>query len=139
MAKTAVAKVINASANGVWGIISQFSGIENYVPAIVKSECKGEGEGMHRKCTMGNGASFDETLLKVDQQNMELQYKVHDPSPLPFSNYISKMKVVGTESKKCEVSWDCTYNVDSGTAEESDKMLSGLFLSGIEGLEKLNL
>ena len=138
MANTEVRKVINASPENVWEIISQFSGIEKFVPAIVKSQCKGTGEGMARKCTMGNGASFDETLLRLDHQNMELQYKVHDPSPLPFSNYISNMKVIAIDSKKCEVSWNCTYNVESGTAEEADKMLSGLYISGIEGLEKLN-
>jgi uncharacterized protein YndB with AHSA1/START domain len=138
MEKTDVKETINTSAENVWGIISQFSGIEKYVPAIEISVGKGEGEGMERQCTMGNGASFEETLLKLDHQNMELQYNVHDPSPLPFSKYVASMKVTPIDSNKCELSWDCTYQVDSGTVEEANTMLTGIFLSGIEGLGKLN-
>jgi hypothetical protein len=137
MESTEVKGVVNASAGSVWGIISPFVGIEKFVPAIEKSACNGEGEGMERTCTLGNGASFDETLLILDHQNMELQYNVHDPSPFPFSGYVSTMKVTPMESDKCEVSWSCTYQVDSGTVEETHNMLQGLFQSGIEGLGKL--
>jgi len=86
---------------------------------------------------MGNGASFDETLSKLDNQNMELQYNVHDPSPFPFSKYTSTMKVSPIDNNKCELSWDCTYQVDSGTVEEANSMLTGIFQSGIEGLGEL--
>ncbi len=138
MERTEVNKTINTSAENVWGVISKFSGIEKYVPAIKNSVGKGEGEGMERTCTMGNGASFDETLLKLDHQNMELQYNVHDPSPLPFSKYLGTMKVTPVDSNKCEISWNCTYQVDSGTVEEADGMLTEIFTSGIEGLGELN-
>ncbi len=138
MEKTEVVKSINKSAESVWRTISQFSGIENYVPAIASSESKGNGEGMERTCTMGNGASFDETLLRLDHQNMELQYNVHDPSPLPFSNYTSKMKVNKVDSNTSELVWNCSYQVDAGTVKEADDMLTGIFVSGIEGLEELN-
>ena len=138
MERTEVKETINTSAENVWGIISQFSGIEKYVPAIENSVGKGEGEGMERTCTMGNGASFDETLLKLDHQNMELHYNVHDPSPLPFSKYTATMKVTSIDSNNCELTWNCNYKVDSGTVEEADSMLTGIFLSGIEGLEELN-
>ena len=138
MERTEVKETINASAEKVWGIISPFAGIEKYVPAIENSVGKGEGEGMERTCTMGNGASFDETLLKLDHQNMELHYNVHDPSPLPFSKYTATMKVTAIDSNNCELTWNCNYKVDSGTVEEADSMLTGIFLSGIEGLEELN-
>jgi mxaD protein len=138
MERTEVKETINTSAENVWGIISQFAGIEKYVPAIENSVGKGEGEGMERTCTMGNGASFDETLLKLDHQNMELQYSVHDPSPFPFSKYTATMKVTAIDSNNCELTWNCNYKVDSGTVEEADSMLTGIFLSGIEGLEELN-
>jgi len=138
MERTEVKGTVRASAESVWGVINQFSGVEKYVPAIENSVGKGEGEGMERQCTLGNGASFDETLLKLDHQNMELQYDVHDPSPLPFSKYVATMKVNPIDSDKCEVTWNCTYQVDSGTVEESNRMLSDIFTSGIEGLRKLN-
>ncbi|MCK5368975.1 MAG: SRPBCC family protein [Cyclobacteriaceae bacterium] len=138
MERTEVNKTINTSAESVWGVINQFTGVEKFVPAIENSVGKGEGEGMERQCTLSNGASFDETLLKLDHQNMELQYDVHDPSPFPFSNYMATMKVTPIDSSKCEVSWNCTYQVDSGTVDESNRMLSDIFTSGIESLEKLN-
>jgi hypothetical protein len=120
MDSTEVKGIVNSSAESVWGVISQFTGVENFVPPIEKSVGKGEGEGMERQCTMSNGASFDETLLKLDHQNMELQYNVHDPSPLPFSKYLANMKVTPIDNNKCELTWNCTYQVDSGTVEESD-------------------
>ena len=138
MERTEVKETINTSAENVWGVISQFAGVEKYVPAIEKSIGKGEGEGMDRSCTMSNGASFDETLLKLDHNNMELKYNVHDPSPLPFSKYLATMKVTPIDSNKCEVSWNCTYQVDSGTVEEADGMLSEIFTSGIVGLGELH-
>jgi len=137
MESTEVKGTVNASAESVWRIISPFVGIEKFVPAIEKSACNGEGEGMERTCILGNGASFDETLLKVDHQDMELQYNVHDPSPFPFSKYVANMKVTPIDSNNCELTWNCTYQVDSGTVEETDNMLKGLFQSGIEGLGKL--
>jgi ribosome-associated toxin RatA of RatAB toxin-antitoxin module len=138
MERTEVNKTINTSAESVWGVINQFTGVEKFVPAIENSVGKGEGEGMERQCTLSNGASFDETLLKLDHQNMELQYDVHDPSPFPFSKYVATMKVNPIDSDKCEVTWNCSYQVDSGTVEESNRMLADIFTSGIEGLEKLN-
>jgi ribosome-associated toxin RatA of RatAB toxin-antitoxin module len=138
MERTEVNKTINTSAESVWGVINQFTGVEKFVPAIENSVGKGEGEGMERQCTLSNGASFDETLLKLDHQNMELQYDVHDPSPFPFSKYVATMKVSPLDSDQCEVTWNCSYQVDSGTIEESNRMLSDIFTSGIEGLEKLN-
>jgi uncharacterized protein YndB with AHSA1/START domain len=138
MEKTEVNKTINTSAENVWRVISQFSGVEKYVPAIENSVGKGDGEGMERQCTMSNGASFDETLLKLDHQNMELRYDVHDPSPFPFSKYVANMKVTPIDSNKCELSWNCTYQVDSGAVEETDRMLTDIFTSGIEGLGELN-
>ncbi|MGB5894633.1 MAG: SRPBCC family protein [Ignavibacteriaceae bacterium] len=138
MERTEVKETINTSAEKVWGIISPFVGIETYVPAIENSVGKGEGEGMERKCKMCNVASFDETLVKLDHPNMELHYNVHDPSPLPFSQYTAAMKVTPVDSNKCELTWNCEYEVDSGTAEEADSMLTGIFLSGIEGLGELN-
>jgi len=138
MERTKVNKTINVSADNVWKTISKFSGIESFVPAIESSVSSGEGAGMERTCTMGNGASFDETLLKVDHENMWLQYSVQNPSPLPFSKYTANMKVNSIDSYKSEITWDCMYEIDSGTAEESDAMLSEIFLSGIDGLEKLN-
>jgi mxaD protein len=137
MQRTEVNKTINTSAKNVWGVISQFAGVENYVPAIEKSVGKGEGQGMERQCTLGNGACFDETLLKLDHQSMELEYDVHDPSPFPFSKYVSTMKVTPIDNNRCEISWGCTYQVDSGTVEKADKMLSDIFLSGIDGLGQL--
>lgn len=138
MDRTEVNKTINTSPENVWKVISQFSAVEKYVPAIENSISKGGGKGMERQCTMSGGASFDETLLKLDHQNMELQYDVHDPSPFPFSKYMATMKVNPIDSNKCEVSWNCTYQVDSGTVEETNRMLSDIFTSGIESLEKLN-
>ncbi len=138
MERTEVNKTINTSAESVWGVINQFTGVEKFVPAIENSVGKGEGEGMERQCTLSNGASFDETLLKLDHQNMELQYDVHDPSPFPFSKYVATIKVNPIDSDKCEVTWNCSYQVDSGTVEESNRMLADIFTSGIEGLEKLN-
>jgi hypothetical protein len=138
MERTEVNKGINVPAGTVWKTISQFSGIEKFLPAIASSVSVGEGEGMERTCTMGNGASFDETLLKVDNENMALQYNVLDPSPLPFSKYTANMKVKSIDNNKSEILWDCAYEVDSGTAAEADGMLSELFLSGIDGLEKLH-
>ncbi len=136
MERTEVNKTVNVSAEEVWKTISKFSGIEKFVPVIESSVSN--GKGMERTCTMGNGASFDETLLKVDNENMQLQYNVHDPSPLPFSKYTANMKVNYIDSDKSEVTWDCMYEVDSGTAEEANAMLSEIFLSGIDGLGKLD-
>jgi hypothetical protein len=138
MERTEVKKTIGVSSDKVWQTISRFSGIENFVPAIVSSVSHGDGEGMERTCTMGNGASFDETLLKIDNDNMELQYNVHDPSPLPFSSYVANMQVNSIGNNQSEILWNCTYNVDSGTAEEANAMLSEIFLSGIDGLESLH-
>lgn len=136
MDKTEVSKAIKSSATNIWGVINQFVSIEKYFPAIEKSI--GKGEGMLRTCTMINGASFNEPLLILDHQNLELKYNVRNPSPLQFSKYEATMKVTPTDNNRCEVAWNCTYQVDSSIVEETNGMLTEIFTSDIDELAALH-
>ena len=105
MEKTEVGKSINKSAENVWKIISQFSGIENFVPAIVNSVTKGNGKGMERTCTLGNGASFDNAILRYAYRQCGKNLGPDSGPGVKFWNDRDMRTIVGFYPRQLQEKW----------------------------------
>ncbi|MFY0651493.1 MAG: SRPBCC family protein [Cyclobacteriaceae bacterium] len=135
MTEVKVTKTINAPAAPVWAKIAAFSGIEDFSP-IERSVVEGDGEGAKRTCYMPDGAEINETLLKLDNDAMELEYDIVS-GPFPFTNYIGKVKVASKGNNSSEVSWGSTFEEQEGTKAAMEELLGGFYHTMIDQLETL--
>ncbi len=137
MPSVSVVKSISAPAYQVCASIRRFSGIENYLPMIAKSEVEGSGVGAKRICTTGDGAQLVERLEALDDTKSSLSYSIAE-APMPMDGYYSTMTVRDLGGGKCEVSWSSTFESPDGAADEMKKMMEGNYAAGIDGLEELH-
>ena len=151
--------VINAAPADVWNAIKNFDSIDNWHPAIKSTKASGNEVDATRTLTLDNGGTIDETLLKVDNEKMMMNYKItamsnageiddhgkpHEIPVVPVSKYKAwlTVKADGTGSK---VSWKGKFfrayhghetvppkELDDNTAKSA---ISGIYKAGLENLK----
>ena len=138
MTEVTVNKTIQVPASEAWAKLSSFKNIEEISPIIVKSETIGEGVGATRICYMPDGAAaaIHETLHKVEDTTMELQYTM-TKGPFPISGYVSDIKVTAIGESSCTVTWGCQFETEDKEANNSAmiELFEGFYHAIIEGLE----
>jgi len=133
MTKVFVSKKIDVPAKNVWKALSSFQGIENYSP-IVSSRTKGKGKGATRTCVMPDGTEINEILSFVEDDKMEMQYRITN-GPFPIANYISNIKVSEATEFSSDVTWKCEFESSPEVKEEMESLFSGFYNVIIENLE----
>ncbi len=136
MAEVLVKGQIDVSADAVWETIRRFGGIEEFLPMIDTCSLEGSGVGAKRTLVTGDGAKILEELILLDDQQRTLSYKILD-SPLPFADYVATMQVRDLGENRCEIEWSSTFEPTEAAESDCVEMLTDLYTSGIEGLEKL--
>jgi fatty-acyl-CoA synthase len=137
MASMSTTGRIDASPDKVWAVVSDFGGIDTYLPPVARSEGSGSGVGMERQCTFHDGAQISETLLAMDHDERSLKYDVHDPNPFPFEGYTATMRVNDLGEGGSELVWSAEFTATGMSDQEVADMLDGLFQQGVDGLRKL--
>lgn len=135
MTKVEVIKSINVSADQVWSKLASFKGIENFSP-IARSVVHGEGPGATRTCYMPDDAEIHETLNKVDNAAMHLEYQINK-GPFPIENYVSTVDVREADANTAEVTWACTFNAEEENIPAMKDLFAGFYNVIIESLETL--
>lgn len=136
MTEVNVTKSIQAPANEIWNTLSSFRGIENFSP-IAKSVTVGEGEGAKRTCFMPDGAEIHEVLSHLDNDQMQLQYRITS-GPFPVEGYLSTVTVTSISNTSCTVSWGSQYEVSDEAAESMKELFEGFYNVIIDSLENLS-
>lgn len=134
MTEVIVNKSIKITAIKAWESISSFRGIENWSP-IEKSETVGVGAGATRTCVI-NGMPINETLNRVEESKMELEYQI-DKGPFPILGYVSSIKVEAIDADSCKVTWGCEFQPNEGAEKEMVELFNGFYNVALEGLETL--
>ncbi|MBI4115289.1 MAG: SRPBCC family protein [Candidatus Omnitrophica bacterium] len=137
MAKVSIKGWVHASADEVWKTISDFETVGEYVPGITKTASEGNNVGAIRTLTMVNGGRVVERLESLDEKSRTLQYSVLS-TPLPMKGYLSTMKLTPLGGNKCELLWESTFKVTKGRQAAVEKIISRLYMWGIEGLNNLH-
>jgi hypothetical protein len=136
MTKVNVTKSIKVSASDAWTKLSVFSGIENFSP-IARSIVEGQGVGAKRSCYLPDNSEIKETLDKVNNNTMDLQYSIQS-GPFPISGYVSDVSVKPVSDSSCEISWTSEFNVNKGApVEDMTGLFEGFYNTMIESLETL--
>lgn len=135
MVEVIVSKSINVAAKKAWEILSSFRGIEKFSP-IEKSETVGQGAGATRTCYMPDGAAIYEVLEEVEDDKMEMQYKITE-GPFPITGYVSNVKVEKTGDSSCKITWGCEFETELAAKEEMVTLFEGFYHTIIDSLENL--
>ncbi|MHC8441622.1 MAG: SRPBCC family protein [Candidatus Eutrophobiaceae bacterium] len=97
---------INAPAEKVWGIISDFCGVKNWNPLI--TDCandKGNETGSVRTITLDNGVQVEQTLAKHMPDRFRIQYYMtkKNPEAYPISSHGVIFTIIPNEDGKSSI------------------------------------
>jgi len=135
MLKAHVTDTVDASADAVWELLSDFTGFDKIVPDLVAS-CVGEGYGLGavRDITTVDGDTVTETQSKFDEASKTFSYTV-DKGTLPMKNYEATVVITGIGENKCQIDWSSNFEADSLTDEETVELISGFYKVCIAGVQ----
>ncbi|MFT4561955.1 MAG: hypothetical protein ACI9BW_001698 [Gammaproteobacteria bacterium] len=126
-----VSESVAASADKVWGIISDFGGIE---PNEMIASCSVEGEGVGAVRTIGlnGGGEVIERLESHDDGARVFSYRIINESPLPVADYLSTVKVSDAGSGSTIVEWSSTFEAAGAPEADVVKLIEGVYKGGVQ-------
>jgi len=128
---------LSASPAQTWSVIQDFRSWQTWHPAFAATEITrgtGNAKGTVRVLATQDGAKFTEELLSHDDAAHSYQYRILE-SPLPISDYVSKIEVKSSKSGS-RVVWSSTFNVNPGASdEEMKKTIAGVYRAGLDSLK----
>lgn len=137
MTKVNVKKSIKIPANIAWEMLSSFRGIEKYSP-IERSITEGIGVGAKRTCYLPDGAEIFESLDRVENDSMEMQYSITQ-GPFPVEGYVSTIRITQDSPSSCTISWGCEFESTEEVKDSMIELFSGFYNVIIDSLENLVL
>lgn len=106
------AEYVEASAEKVWGIISDLGNrdvIDNFCQEV---HVDGEGVGAVRTFKLfpkDGGGSVSERIEQYDQDARVLSYRVFDVGPLPFADYVGSFRIAVAGPGRCAVIYHAQF------------------------------
>jgi hypothetical protein len=130
-----VTDTVNAPAETVWQILSDFGGIGKVFPDLIAS-CVAEGQGLGatRDIVTTDGDTVFETMSKYDEAGKSFSYTV-DSGTLPLKNYEATVLITGQDDKTCRIDWSSEFETNGLSEEETIEFLSGLYNGAIAGVK----
>ena len=139
---------INAPADKVWSIISEFCSIKDWNPAVTACESdNGTQPDSIRTITLENGQKMKEKLVKHDPATSKYQYMLVEPNvdAFPVNTHGATISVTAGDGGKTIVEWKgAFYRSFPGPTpppelsdEAAGKALSEFYTSGLENIKKL--
>ncbi len=132
MAEVKVSERIEASADDVWELFSDFGGVLRYTPALEGCAVEGEGVGAIRTIHLPGGASLKERLEAFDSAGKQLQYSILE-GPLPVKNYLATV-AVRAEGSATIVDWSSQFEAAGLEDAQVVSILEGVYESGLAGI-----
>ena len=83
---------IDASADAIWQVISDFGAADQYLAGVVDCTVEGEGVGALRTLTSADGSAIVERLETLDTASQRLSYALLTDTP--FGNCLTTIPYV---------------------------------------------
>jgi len=105
-----VSKVVDVSADKVWGKLRQMDDIDKYSSSIAKIEWTGNhGVGGQRLCTAPDGQGyFKESIVAFDDSQRTYSYALLEG--VPVKGMVNSFKVVDLGFNKSMIVWTSNYD-----------------------------
>lgn len=136
MASMNYEEVVNAPAEKVWALFSDFSGLDKWAAPGSISHIDMEGDGIGAVRVIASMVGIVREKLEIcDAGAMRIGYSMDNDTPLPFRNYFAIAKVTNLPDNRCVVNWQSTFE-PVGDSDEAKKTALGLYTSGLKGIRK---
>ena len=120
---------VNAPASEVWRLVGDFHRLDNWHPAVAKSERAVIGDDEFRLLTTQDGGRILEHLVAHDRHSYT--YAIVR-SPLPVAHYEARLEI-GTKGSGTEVTWSGSFTPTDDNAEE---VIAGIYEAGLNALKE---
>jgi len=124
MARIGVNEDFSRGAADVWKELSDFGGLDGWMPGVERCEVEGEGVGAVRTVEMGP-VKVVERLESFDDDGRSLSYALLE-GPMPLRNFVGTIEVSETGASSCRVEWSAAFDLPEGVSREQ-------IAPGIEG------
>jgi hypothetical protein len=114
---------INAPADAIWQLISDFGAAGHYLAGIGDCTVVGEGVGARRTLTNGGDSTVVERLETLDNAARRLSYSLL--SDTPFGNCLTTMVVRDLGPKQAELVWSASFQPEGIPVSEAVDLLEG--------------
>lgn len=112
-------------AEKLWEVVRDFGNV-SWIPGIAECKLEGEGPGMFRVLTAGDGPPVRERLESVDDATLTLVYTIPEGIPFPVQNYHSTMKITPA-GNGCQLEWTCRFEPDGVSDDEARAIVEGMY------------
>ncbi|MAE94916.1 MAG: hypothetical protein CL910_09680 [Deltaproteobacteria bacterium] len=125
MGRATVTQAMNAPADAVWQLISDF-GDTSWMPGGTPVELEGEGPGMARIIVAGPDTRIREQLESLDPASRTLVYTIPEGVPFPVTGYRSTMVVEPTDEGS-NLTWSCEFEADGVSEAEAQAAIEQMY------------
>ena len=113
MARAYASTVIDAPVEKVWGIVRDFNGLPDWVPAVTRSRIEdglaADVVGCVRSFHLKDGTHVRERLLHLDDATRSFSYNFETPA-FPVGDYVASFRVIPvTAGDRSFVEWEATF------------------------------
>ena len=136
MTEVIVRRKVAAPAKQCWDVLSNFGGVADMSPMIESCEVEGEGVGAVRTLGMPGGLSLQERLEAHDEAAMTYSYSIIGESPLPFTDYLSTVKIEAAGDDACTIDWRGRFEPKGEDEAGPAGIVNGIYSGGIKALGK---
>jgi carbon monoxide dehydrogenase subunit G len=134
MAEVKLEREMAAPAAQVWELLSDFGGIDRWLPGAAKPAVEGEGVGAVRIVKLG-GAEIHERLESLDPEARRFQYSIVK-APMPVQNYLATISVEELDAGRSRVHWVTTFDAVGVPEEAIAKGIEGAYRNALDGAAK---
>ena len=127
--------IIDASADAIWQVLSDFGAACQYLAMVIDCAVEGQGIGAVRTLTYIDGSTIVERLEALDDAAHRLSYALL--SDTPFRDCLTTVTVHDLSLGRCEVTWSAIFHSDGLPANEAQEMLEGAFELNGRALQRL--
>ena len=136
MAKVAMSMNLGVPANQVWDMIGGFHSLQDWHPAVERSDIEGEGKGSMRTLHLVGGGQIVERLEQLDDEGKQYSYSIVS-SPLPVANYQGTISLKEAEDGSCKVEWESEFQPSGAPENDAVQTIQGIYQAGFDNLRKM--
>ena len=125
---------INAPADTIWQLISDFGAAGHYLAGIGDCTVAGDGVGALRTLTNGGDNTAVERLETLDKVARRLSYSLLTDTP--FGNCLTTMAVRALGLNQAELVWSASFQPDGIPLSEAVDLLQGALAANCLALKQ---